>query len=301
MKAINPTRDETSEEGYYSDGNVWVTSRRLIYAGGSHELRSVRGVQVRIGTAGDRLRNQVISLSVYMVVFVLLFFSTNQNIALQVMSICGLVLLPGAFILMVLKRNKMPHEVVYSVSVRYKFWSATVAASMDQEYIERILEVIQYALARRDGTAYTVAAPASVGHSFKIPSPIIRGTALYVNQTPYDMATIRSAFVTKYNRIEPKEILWGLVLAPQLLFGYGNQSEGILGAIVPIGLLLVYCCLLAVMFAPESRWPGIHLVELTPRTGRRAIVFASTSKDDATQVRQAINESRKTQPVPQPQ
>lgn len=293
MKAIDPTQYQYNEKGYYSDGYVWVTNRRLIYAGGYHTLRSVKGVRLRIISAEDRMRDLTMSLLAYTGVLALLWFSPNQNIVLRVISICGLLLIPGVFIFMMLKRDKMPQEPVYTVSVRYRFWSAKAVASIDQAYIERIVEVIQYAIAKRDSTPYTMAPP-SIGHSFKIPSPIIRGNLLYVGQTPHDLDTIRLVSVaTGTGTLSPREMLAGLILAPQLLYGSGYQSEGLLGTIILIGLTLAYLCLLAVMFAPPSNWPEIHVVEITPRTGPRAIVFASTSKADAQEVKQSISESTK--------
>jgi hypothetical protein len=192
-----------------------------------------------------------------------------------------------------LKRDKLPQEPVYTVSVRYRFWSARAVASVDRAYIERIVEVIQYAITRRDSTPLATAPP-SVGHSFKIPSPIIRGNLLYVGQTPYDLAAIRLVSVgTGTGTISPRQTLLGLVLAPQVLYGSAYLPDGWLGAIITGCLAVVDLCLLAVMFAPLSTWPEIHVVEITPRTGPRAIVFASTSKADAQEVKQSINESRK--------
>jgi len=203
------------------------------------------------------------------------------------------VLLPVVLILLILKRDKMPQEPVYTASVRYRFWSAKAAASTDQAYIERIVEVIQYAITRRDSTPYTTAPP-SVGHSFKIPSPIIKGSLLYAGQTSYDLASIRSVSVaTGTGIVGSKEMLLGVLLAPHLLNGSGYRPDGLLGTMIIIGPLLAYVCLIVVKLAPPSTWPEIHVVEITPRTGPRAIVFASTSTADAQEVKQSINESRK--------
>jgi hypothetical protein len=297
MKAIDPTQYQYNEEGYYSDGSVWVTSRRLIYAGGYHALKSVKGVRLHIVSAEDRMRNLTMSLLAYTGVLALLWFSPDQNIVFRVISICGLLLLPVEFIWLMLKRDNMPQEPVYTVSVRYRFWSANAVASTDQAYTERIVEVIQYAIAHRDSKPYTMAPP-SIGHSFKIPSPIIRGNLLYVGQTPYDLATIRSVSVaTGTGTISPRQTLLGLILAPHILYGSNYRPEGLLGAIILIGLTLAYLCLLAVMFAPPSTWPEIHVVKITLRTGPQAIVFASTSKADAQEVKQSINESIKPEAV----
>jgi hypothetical protein len=293
MQTRDPAQYQYNEEGYYSDGSVWVTSRRLIYAGGYHMLRSVRGVRLRIVTAEDRMRNLTTSLLAYTGVLALMWFSPDQNMVLRVISICGLLLLPVEFIWLMLKRDKMPQEPVYTASIRYRFWSAKAAASTDQAYIERIVEVIQYAIAHRDSKPYTMAPP-SIGHSFKIPSPIIRGNLLYVGQTAYDLATIRSvAVATGTGTTGSRQTLLGLILAPQILYGSSYRPEGLLGAITLVGLTLANLCLLALMFAPPSNWPELHVVEITPRTGPRAIVFASTSKADAQEVKQSINESRK--------
>jgi hypothetical protein len=189
---MNQIQQDYNEEGYYSDGSVWVTSRRLIYVAGPRLLSSVKGVRVRVVRAEDRLRNQVIALLMYTGFFVLLLFSPSLIEILRVISICGLLLFPIVLILLMLKRAKMPQEPLYTVSVRYRFWSRTVAASTDRAYIERIVKVIQYALARRDGTASTMIAPASIGYSFEVPTPTISANTLYASHATFDLSDIRS-------------------------------------------------------------------------------------------------------------
>ena len=146
-----------------------------------------------------------------------------------------------------------------------------------------------------------MATPATMGTSSNVPSPIIKGNILYVGRTPYDLAAIRSSYVGKETQITWQNImLYGLIVAQQLLLGAGYHFEGPLGAIIPVAMLVAFVSLIARRIGSKSSESEVYTVVLAPRTGPRAIVFASTSKSDATQVRQTINESRKPEPALQP-
>jgi hypothetical protein len=89
----------------------------------------------------------------------------------------------------------------------------------------------------------------------------------------------------------------------QQLFTYANKyfesmrSWTILGeALIVIPVMLIF-----LVVSTVSGASGVYAVQLTTTKGAVSTIYATTSKDDATQVRQAINESRKDQPLLQPQ
>jgi Family of unknown function (DUF6232) len=308
---MNQMQYQYNEDGYYSDGFVWVTSQRLVYGGVEHPLRGVRSARVRIIRAEDRMRSYYMLMlgSIGVILFMLFdpilvrrdgtFWDAISTI-LQYFAAGALVLAFGMSIVFLVNRKKMPKEPMYTVSVRYRFWSRTAVASTDQAYIERIVEVIQYALARRDDTAYAMASPASIGRSFEVPTPTIRVNTLYAGQATYDLAEIRSANVyAMYNPSVGQILLLGLFTiralsdyASQYLDAPWSTFASVIGHvnIIMIGAIL--------LFTPANTWADVYTVALIPRTGARAIVFASTSKSDAKQVQQSINASKRPEAAP---
>jgi hypothetical protein len=291
VKGINRKRNELNEDVYYGDGSVWVTSRRLVYGGEEHSLKGARGARVRVVRAEDRARDLIITLGIYSGILVLMFFSPNLDIILRVVSVFGLLVIPVGLVLAAWRGDRRPQGTVYTGQVRYRFWGRAAVASMDQAYVERIIEAIEYAIAIRDGKGYTGATPEFVGQPAKIPSPIIGSTSLYVGQVTYDLAQIRSAGVlTQTGILSQRDLIWIPLLAPRLGSGYGYQAEGLLGGIFMAALLLGYLYALFVLFSSRSKSGEVYTVEIGLRTKRQAIVFASTSKGDATEVRQSIQE-----------
>lgn len=291
MKAIDPAQYQPDEDIYYNDGFAWVTSRRLVCGGGKFSLKGAKGARVCVVRAEDRARALLISLAIYSGILALMFFSPNLNIILRAISIFGLLAVPIGLVLLALRGDKMPQETIYSGQVRYRFWSRTAVASMDQAYVERIAGAIEYAIALRDGTGYTGTTPEFVGQPAKVPSPIIGSNTLHVGQTTYDLAQVRSAtVVTRTGILSQRDLIWITLIALQLGNGYGYHAEGLLGGIVIALLLLGYLNVLIVMFSARSKSGEVYTVDITLRTSRSAIVFASTSKADATEVQQSIKQ-----------
>jgi hypothetical protein len=293
MKAIDPAQYQPDEDLYYSDGYVWVTSRRVMHGGGELSLKGARGARVRVVRAEDRARALIVSLAIYSGILALMFFSPNLNIILRAISIFGLLAVPIGLglVLLALRGDRMPQETIYTGQIRYRFWSRTAVASMDQAYIERIADAIEYAIALRDGTGYTGVTPEFVGQLAKIPSPIISSNTLHVGQTTYDLAQIRSAtVVSRTGILSQRDLIWITLIALQLGNGYGYHAEGLLGGVVVAILSLGYLCVLIVMFSTRSKSGEVYTVDIRLRTNRGAIVFASTSKSDATEVQQSIKQ-----------
>jgi hypothetical protein len=296
-------RNESNEDVYYGDGSVWVTSRRLIYGGEEQSLRGVRSARVRIIRVGDTLLSFYLEILLLVPVGVLFWFRLSPsdpddllmgglaNLAhdfiIGVAIILIAVLIAQPFII-----ASISNDPVYTAWVRYRFRSTTVAVSRDRAYIERIVDVIQYAVARRDKPATAITAPEAIGHSFQIPAPFVVGNTLHVGQMVYGLAevgSIKVAGVTGFT--------WFLYLLPgglllQQVFAYVAENvKGlgilnlILGFVFP---LLIICC---TVISTTEFLRIKYTLQLTTTKGVVSTIYATMDQANAKQMRQSIQQA----------
>jgi hypothetical protein len=311
MQAIDLAQYRRDEDVYYNDGYVWVTSRRVVHGGGEISLKRATGVRMRKVRAKDQMRaTYILGLWTIGTLLLLLFsplyaskggtFLDFIPVIVQFFIVVALLLVVGGFIKFLVNRNRMPRETVYAVSIRYRFQSKTAIASMDQAYVERIVEAIQYVIRRLDGTAHAVSVPAAIGNPCKVPSPTIKGNTLYTGQATYDFAEIRSAEVSSMDESSARSTLCLGLLTLSVLADYAHQYLE-----APWNTCLAFIrdaarfsIVFIVVLAPLNSWRNIYTVEITPRTGARAIVFASTSKADAKEVQQCLKAAQGAKGAP---
>jgi hypothetical protein len=202
---------------------------------------------------------------------------------------------------------RISNDPVYTVVVKYRFWRTTVAVSRDQDYIQRIVEVIQYAIVRRNNPDSAIVPPAAVGHSFPIPAPIVWGNTLHTGETAYNLAEVRSIKIGGVVGLDwSSQIVVGGLLFQQV-FNYVAKNFKGMDALTFIGgsLIVLVFLLLAFFYSGVSiiaTFPRIkYTLQLTTTKGDVSTIYATTSRADAEQVQQAINGSRNPQPVLRPQ
>ncbi len=303
MKAINPARNESNEDVYYGDGSVWVTSRRLVYGGEEHALKGARGARVRIIRVGDTLLSFYLEVLLLVPLGVLFWFKLSpsdpndplmgglanltHDFIIGVAIILIAVLIAQPFLI-----ARISNDPVYTVWVKHRFRRATVAISRDRAYIERIVDVIQYAIARRDNPATAIAAPEAVGHSFQIPAPFVVGNTLHVGRMVYDLAEVRSIKVvgvtgsTWFVHI----LLGGLLL--QQVFAYIAENVkglGILNLILGIvfPLVIIYCSIIGLAEFPRIK----YTLQLTTTKGVVSTIYATMGHANVKQVQQSIKQA----------
>jgi hypothetical protein len=295
-------RPELEEEVYYGDGSVWVTSRRLVYGGEQQSLRGVRSARIRIIRAGDTLLSFYLEILLLVPLGVLFWFKLSpsgpddplmggladlaHDFIIGVAIILLAVLIAQPFLI-----ARISNDPVYTAWVRHRFRRTTVAVSRDRAYIERIVDVIQYAVARRDNPATATAAPEAVGHSFQIPAPFVVGNTLHVSQMVYDLAEVRSIKIGGVTGFT-----WSLHLLPgalllQQVFAYVAENVkglGILNLIIGIVFpLIMICC--SMISTTES----LHIkytLQLTTTKGGISTIYATMDRANAKQVQQSIQQ-----------
>ncbi len=307
MQVIDPAQYQPNEDLYYNDGYVWVTSRRVVHGGGEISLKRVRGVRTRTVRAEDRMRNQFMLYLWGIGTFLLMMFSplyTSRGgtfldvipLIIQFLFAGALVLIIVLFIALLVNRNKLPREPVYTISISYRFHSKTAIASRDQVYVERIAEAIEYAIASRNDTAYRMPIQPSIGRTSNVPSPTIKDNTLYAGEATFDFAELTLAKVSSMDQLSARSILiLGLFTlgalsdyAHQYLEAPWNTYASFIRDVARFSIAFV------ILFIQWTAWGNIYTVEITARTGQRAIVFASTSKADATEVQQSIKQEMQT-------
>jgi hypothetical protein len=296
-------RNESNEDVYYGDGSVWVTSRRLIYGGEEHALKGVRGAGVLTLRVADRLKIAYIGLPlsmIFAVLAVLRLASLDSNesafhavaVAFYAMVASVVVIELGVLIALPFINSKMSPDPVYAISVRYRLWSSIAAVSVDQTYIEQILGATHYALAHRNNPNGAVA-PASVGQTAQIPSPVISGNSVYVGQAEYNLANIESTRLwasTRYGWPWVAHICTMIMLL-LLMFAGDYSPEMLTLAIIGVFFVVfpaIFVCAIAALVSASSM---TYMVQLTSNTGVRSIVYATKNRDEAKQFQQSIQQA----------
>ncbi len=296
-------RNELNEDVYYGDGSVWVTSRRLVYGGEDQSLKGARSARVLTLRVADRLKIAYVGLPlsmVFAVLAVLRLASLDSNdsvlhplaVGLYAVAAGVVVIELGVLIALPFINSKISPDPVYALSVRYRLWSSIAAVSVDRVYIEQILGATQYALAHRDNPT-AVAAPASVGQTAQIPSPVIWGNRVYVGQAEYDPANIKSTRLwasTRYGWPWVAQTCTMIVLL-LLMFAGDYSPEMLTLAIIGVFFVVfpaIFVCAIAAMVSASSM---TYMVQLTSNTGVRSIVYATKNRDEAKQVQQSIQQA----------
>lgn len=298
-------RNEPNEDVYYGDGSVWVTSRRLIYSGEEHSLSGVRSARVRIIRAGDTLLSFYLEVLLLVPLGVLFWFRLSpsgpgdpfmdgladlaHDFIIGVAIILLAVLIAQPFLI-----ARISNDPVYTVWVRHRFRRTTVAVSRDRAYIERIVDVIQYAIARRDNPASATAAPEAVGHSFQIPAPFVVGNTLHVGQMVYDLAEVRSIKIGGVTGFTWSLHLLSGALLLQQVFAYVAENVRGLGILnLIIGIIFPFVIISFSMISTTELRHIKYTLQLTTTKGGVSTIYATMDRANAKQVQQSINESRK--------
>jgi hypothetical protein len=291
---------EYNEEGYYSDGNVWVTSRRLIYGDIYQVLSDIRSARVRVLRQGTPILPGFLTL----VLAVLMAFNLPSSsidgfsidivyVVIYILLACMVISAVGRLIVPLFMKTRLSYDPVYAVSIKFKFLSTIVTASTDRAYIERIVEIIQYALARQDGEASAVEAPRFIGQQFEVPKPVIRDHTLYAGQTEYDLREVRSSrrtWITAQPWL-PSIIISALLV--QQLFTYANKYFESMRSWTILGEALIVIPVMLIFLAPVSGASGVYTVQLTTTKGAASTIYATIYKADADQVRQSLQQAIK--------
>jgi hypothetical protein len=304
-------RNEPDEDVYYGDGSVWVTSRRLIYSGEEHSLRGVRSARVRMMKQAEQLNSLRAGMLLFAVMIVLTWLGRPEpragdatsvglvdtaNTILYIMLACGAAFVLGALIALPIIRSRHSSDTVYTVSIRFRLLSGTMAASTDRAYIERIVEAVQYAIAHRDNAA-TPLAPTPIGRIPEVPTPVVRGNIVYVGQEQYALADITSTRLSRLTGQVYFPFLISALILQQLFTVANKYSEHYsdMFTLTLIGEVFIVMPMIGIytIASLTSLSNSVCAVKLNTNTGAKRLVFASTSKSEAEQVRQSISESRK--------
>jgi hypothetical protein len=300
-------RNESNEDVYYGDGSVWVTSRRLIYGGEEQSLSGVRSARVHMMKQAEQLNSLRAGMWLFAVMLVLIWLGRPEpsagdatsvglvdtaNTILYIMLACGAAFVLGVLIALPIIQSRHSSDTVYTVSVRFRFLSGTMAASTDRAYIERVVEAVQYAIAHRDIAAASLA-PTPIGRTPEVPVPVVRGNIVYVGQEEYALTDITS---TRLSRLTGQVYFPFLIsaLILQQLFTvankYAEHSSGMF-TLTLIGEVFIVMPMIGIyaMVSVTSFSNSVCAVQLNSTTGSKRLVFASTSKSDATRVRQSIS------------
>jgi hypothetical protein len=305
---MSRVREELNEDVYYGDGSVWVTSRRLVYGGEEHSLKGARGARMRTMTQAQQLNSMRAGMLLLLAMLALTWLGRPEpapgeatftglvntvNSILYVALACGVVFVLGALIVLPIIRSKHSSDPVFTVSIRFRFLSGTMAASLDRGYIERIVEAAQYAIAHRDGAAASLAHTPG-GRTPEVPAPVVRGNIVYVGQEEYAIADIVS---TRLSRLTGQMyypfMISALIL--QQAFTVANKYFGqssIVPTIAMIGEIFVVMPMIGIyaIGSLASFLNSVCAVQLNFTTGAKRLVFASTGLSEAKQVEQSIRQ-----------
>ena len=303
-------RNEPNEDVYYGDGSVWVTSRRLIYSGEEHSLSGVRSARVRMMKQAEQLNSLRAGMLLFAVMLVLIWLGRPEpkagdatsvglvdatNTVYYIMLASGAAFVLGALIALQIIQSKHSSDPVYAVSIRFRLLSGTMAASTDRAYIERIVEAVQYAIARRNNEATASLVPTPIRRTPEVPVPVVRGNVLYVGKEEYALANITSTRLSRLTGQVYFPFLISALILQQLFTVANKYSEHYSGmfTLTLIGEVFIVMPMIGIytIASLTSLSNSICAVQLNSTTGAKRLVFASTSKSEAEQVRQSIQQA----------